>query len=46
MPTPQNNSPKGEKKKHEHRFWPNTRHKSDTCLICGYNPKGVEREKK
>ena len=23
---------------HEHRYYPNSRQKSDTCLICGFNP--------
>ena len=23
---------------HEHRYWPNSRQKSDTCLICGFAP--------
>jgi len=23
---------------HEHRYYPNSRQKSDTCLICGYKP--------
>lgn len=23
---------------HEHRYYPNSRQKSDTCIICGFNP--------
>ena len=25
--------------KHEHRYYPNSRQKSGTCIICGYDPK-------
>ena len=25
-----------EEKEHEHRYWPNSHHKSDTCIICGF----------
>ena len=25
-------------KEHEHRYYPNSRQKSDTCIICGFNP--------
>ena len=24
--------------KHEHRYYPNSRQKSETCIICGYTP--------
>ena len=23
---------------HEHRYYRNSRNKSDVCIICGYNP--------
>jgi len=26
---------------HEHRYYPSSRNKSDTCLICGFRPKPV-----
>lgn len=29
---------KKQEQKHEHRYWPNSRQKSETCLICGFNP--------
>lgn len=27
---------------HEHRYYPNSRTKSDVCIICGYDPKFKE----
>ena len=24
--------------KHEHKYWPSSRKKSDTCIICGFKP--------
>lgn len=30
---------------HEHRYWPNSRQKSDVCIICGFNPIDEECEK-
>lgn len=30
--------------KHEHRYWPNSRQKSEVCLICGLNPKKETNE--
>jgi hypothetical protein len=31
---------------HEHKYWPNSRQRSDTCLICGFDPHFEKYENK